>query len=594
MTNDTYLVQSPILFLVFNRPDVTAVVFEEIKKARPRKLYVAADGARNESELDLCRKTREVATKVDWDCEVITLFRDKNLGCKYAVSSAISWFFENEEQGIILEDDCLPSNDFFRFCDEMLNRYKEDVRIRFVGGSNFQEGTKRGDASYYFSNLSHVWGWASWRRVWEDYDVELTNFKELDHYQLFNSVFNNLILASDWYKIIQKLYNNEIDTWDYQLSITNLFKKGLSVIPNANLISNIGFGKDATHTFDANGFENVPYGILDQVITHPPTFISNKEADFFTLNKEHNIEGRKDDRIYVPVSKKEKQNKIVVEENVVKLTIITINYNNNEGLIKTIESVINQTWNDFEFIIIDGGSTDESVSTIKKYDKYINYWVSENDKGVYDAMNKAIQLSKGTYVNFMNSGDYYFTNTVLEEIQHKFINNIGILYGDSFYFNDQGYDKIEKTPSKFSFTHFVNSGINHQASFIKRDLFFKYFMYNIEYKIGADWEFFLYVICKKNETYEHVGKTICYYDFSGMSAVPENLHLYNTEREIILNKHFPLFYEDFVHCSTAIDRRIKKVLRIKNNVILWRLLKFWTSVCLLMLPKQKNKQEVLD
>ncbi|WP_163411163.1 glycosyltransferase family 2 protein [Flavobacterium ajazii] len=272
----------------------------------------------------------------------------------------------------------------------------------------------------------------------------------------------------------------------------------------------------------------------------------------------------------------------------VKLTIITINYNNNFGLIKTIESIINQTWTDFEFIIIDGGSTDESLQTIKKYERYISYWVSEKNKGVYDAMNKGIQLAKGTFVNFMNSGNYFYNNTVLEEIHHKFKSDVGILYGDSFYFNEAGYDRIEKTPSKLTFSHFVNSGINHQASFIKRDLFLKHFMYNIQYKISSDWEFFIYAICKKNEPYECLHKTICYYDFSGISAIPENLHIYHQERETIMKKHFSSFYEDFGYYNTVIDRRIRKVLRIQNNKILWSILKFFVSVFIFILPK-RNK-----
>lgn len=282
-----------------------------------------------------------------------------------------------------------------------------------------------------------------------------------------------------------------------------------------------------------------------------------------------------------------KSSRIPEASNTIKLTIITINYNNNIGLIKTIESVINQTWTDFEFIIIDGGSTDESLATIRKYEKHINYWVSEKDRGIYDALNKGIQLARGTYVNFMNSGDFFFNNTILEEIHHKFKESIGVLYGDSFYFNQEGYDRVEKTPSQLSFSHFFNSGINHQASFIKRELFFKYFMYNIEYKICSDWEFFIYVLCKKNETYEHLQKTICYYDFSGISAVSENLHLYYQERELIMKKHFPLFYDDFVSYNTLVDRRIKKVFRISKNKILWRILKFWISIFLLVLPKNR-------
>ena len=283
-----------------------------------------------------------------------------------------------------------------------------------------------------------------------------------------------------------------------------------------------------------------------------------------------------------------KNSQIARNEKTFSLTVIAINYNHNEGLIKTIESIINQTRTDFEFIIIDRGSNDESLSTIKKYDKHINYWVSEKDKGVYDAMNKGIQLAQGRFINFMNSGDYYFTNTILEEIHHKFKSDVGVLYGDSFYFNESGYDRIEKAPSKLSFSHFVNSGINHQASFIKRDLFFKYFMYNLEYKISSDWEFFIYVLCKKNEPYEYLQKTICYYDFSGISAIPENLHVYHKERETIMKKHFSSFYEDFVYYNTVIDRRIRKVYKIKSNKILWSILKIFISIFIFFLPKHKQ------
>jgi len=277
-----------------------------------------------------------------------------------------------------------------------------------------------------------------------------------------------------------------------------------------------------------------------------------------------------------------------INENYSKLSIITINYNNNIGLIKTIESVINQTWKDFEFIVIDGGSTDESLETIKKYDKYINYWVSEKDKGVYDAMNKGIQLAKGTFVNFMNSGDCFHTNSILEEIHTNFDVKHSVLFGEAFYLGG-GFDRIEKVPSKLTFSHFYTYGINHQASFIKRDLFFKYFMYNLEYKICSDWEFFIYVLCKKNEPYKHLQKTICYYDFSGISAIPENLHIYNQEREIILKKHFRSFYEDFQDYNIVIDRRIRKVFRIKNNRLLWWILKAHISIFLFILPKPNLK-----
>jgi len=289
-----YTTKSPILFLVFNRPSTTTLVFEKIRKVKPKKLYIAADGPRigNISDVTRCIEVKNIVSNIDWDCEVKTLFRDENLGCKYAVSSSIDWFFANELQGIILEDDCLPSEDFFKFCDEMLPHYAEDDRVRFINGSNFQNGIKHSDGSYYFSNLSLVWGWASWRRAWKDYDVELKKYINNDNYNSFLTIFNNKFLAQDWNDIINKLHKNQIDTWDYQWAITNMFNNGLSIMPNVNLISNIGFGAGATHTFNGNSFENLPFGSLDSVIKHPTVYLPSKEADFNSLKIEHNIDYR--------------------------------------------------------------------------------------------------------------------------------------------------------------------------------------------------------------------------------------------------------------------------------------------------------------
>ncbi|MEC4005359.1 nucleotide-diphospho-sugar transferase [Flavobacterium sp. SUN052] len=292
MSNLQYEVKSPVLFLIFNRPDVTALVFEQIKKVKPAKLYVAADGARKnkENEVQLCQETRAIINQIDWNCEVKTLFRDENLGCKYAVSSAISWFFENEVEGIILEDDCLPQNDFFVFCDTLLEKYRNVNTIKHIGGCNFQFGKKFGNESYYFSNLTHVWGWASWRRVWNDYDVELNQFKSLEVKPVFKSLFENEIIVDRWFSIYNDLLDKKIDTWDYQLAISNMINKGLTIIPNVNLIKNIGFGAAATHTFDTNdSVTKLEFGTLEK-ISHPDLIEVQKEADFFTLNREFQVE----------------------------------------------------------------------------------------------------------------------------------------------------------------------------------------------------------------------------------------------------------------------------------------------------------------
>lgn len=289
-----YRVKSAVLFIIFNRPDTTAEVFDRIRAARPAKLYIAADGPRagHPEEGELCKQARAIVNQIDWDCELKTLFRNVNMGCKEAVSSAISWFFDNEQEGIILEDDCLPADTFFSFCDTMLDKYRDDDRVRHISGGNFQLGKKRGDASYYFSKISHIWGWASWRRVWRDYDKELSRYSEKEAQLALRNVFDDEWIADSWYQIFKELKEGNIDTWDYQLGLTNFFNNALCVIPNVNLISNIGFGANATHTTQTTDkYAALPLEEIGE-IKHPLYFLADKDADTFTLNDQFNIAER--------------------------------------------------------------------------------------------------------------------------------------------------------------------------------------------------------------------------------------------------------------------------------------------------------------
>ncbi|RAJ25581.1 nucleotide-diphospho-sugar transferase [Pedobacter cryoconitis] len=289
-----YKTSSPILFLIFNRPDTTAQVFNEIRKTRPSRLYIAADGPRKDRADDqvLCLETLQVAAQIDWECDVKTLYRSTNLGCKNAISSAIDWFFEQEEEGIILEDDCLPSNSFFYYCDTMLERYRTDTRIRHISGCNLMLGDKRGNDSIFFVNQTHVWGWASWKRVWKDYDKDLIMYQlEEVHTQLSN-IFSTPMLVTMWVNIFKDLKAGKIDTWDYQLAFLNFFNNGLSVMPNVNLISNIGFRADATHTVNSNNkYSNIPLEEFSEV-TYPKYTLPDKEADYAVLNREFDLEER--------------------------------------------------------------------------------------------------------------------------------------------------------------------------------------------------------------------------------------------------------------------------------------------------------------
>ena len=285
--------QTAVLFLVFNRPDTTKEVFEAIRLAKPPRLYVAADGPREGREVDVetVAQVRAIATSVDWPCEVKTLFREKNLGCKYAVSSAINWFFEHEEQGIILEDDCLPSQSFFWYCEDLLLKYKDDLRIWHISGaSTLKQEIVINKDSYYFSTFNHIWGWATWGNRWKFYDLSiplLPMFKEIGaifHFALRKE------LMSFWLDNFDKVSQGLIDTWDYQWYFAVWSNHGLSAIPTVNLVSNIGFGPNATHTSSSEStLANIPRSEINSSLKHPKLVVPNKFYDDFNAKTLFNL-----------------------------------------------------------------------------------------------------------------------------------------------------------------------------------------------------------------------------------------------------------------------------------------------------------------
>jgi len=245
---------TPVLFLIFNRPEKAQEVFNAIARARPKQLFVAADGPRlgHEDDMRRCRAARELIRQVDWDCEVKTLFRDENLGCGKGVALAIDWFFEQVEAGIILEDDCLPSDSFFPFCEELLERYRDDERVMMISGDNFQGGGRQGNARYSFTKIPHVWGWATWRRAWGLYDFQMKDFPDWLRTGKAETVWPDQDVRNFWLTKLIATYEGQIDTWDYQWMFAVFCRTGLSIRPPMNLISNIGFGEGATHTASEN------------------------------------------------------------------------------------------------------------------------------------------------------------------------------------------------------------------------------------------------------------------------------------------------------------------------------------------------------
>jgi hypothetical protein len=255
----------------------------------PTKLFVAVDGPRLGDEFaDECRlieQTKAVIEKeIDWDCELKLLYREKNLGCAIGVSSAITWFFENVEEGIILEDDCIPGTDFFNFVSEMLVRYRDNEQIMHITGNNFNRGNNFNNYSYYFSNYNHMWGWASWARAWKHYDDSENYWLKLKNTDFLNNYLGDKIEARFWSKYFDEIFILRVlDTWDYVWRLNMWEKGGLAISPNFNLVTNIGFDDLATHSKNGNP---TPIVKMKFPLIHPAKIERNKKTDSWTFKKQ--------------------------------------------------------------------------------------------------------------------------------------------------------------------------------------------------------------------------------------------------------------------------------------------------------------------
>lgn len=287
--------KTAVLLLVFNRPELTARVFDAIRQARPPRLYIAADGPRagREGERELSERVRRIATAVDWDCDVITLFREENLGCRRAVSGGIDWFFDHEKEGIILEDDCLPCPSFFWFCEAMLERYRHDARIAQVSGFNSITDAYTPFAStYLYSSYGSIWGWATWSDRWSDFEVDL---KPRDEDGLVDYVLEALPIDEypDRRRIqLDRVISNKQQTWDYQWMFARLAASRLSIVPRTNLVTNIGFGEDSTHMSTQPKFTiPEPQDVLPPFVS-PPMIVRDRKRDIALLDTNYARIGR--------------------------------------------------------------------------------------------------------------------------------------------------------------------------------------------------------------------------------------------------------------------------------------------------------------
>ena len=279
----------PVLLIIFNRLETTKRVFAEIKKIRPQALFIAADGPRQDrtGENEKCEEVRNfVINNIDWDCEIKTLFREKNLGCRLAVSSALDWFFSNVEQGIILEDDCLPEQSFFPYCKELLEHYRDNEKVFMISGNNFLLKPQTGKESYYFSRLTHVWGWAGWRRAWTTYDISLKDYPEFIENKTIEKVWDSQNVREYWLQCFNMVYENKLDTWDYQWTYNIWKHDGVCIAPRVNLVSNIGFGSEETHgSRQKSKTVDRPLEVMNFPLIHPVSLKVDHAADDYENNK---------------------------------------------------------------------------------------------------------------------------------------------------------------------------------------------------------------------------------------------------------------------------------------------------------------------
>lgn len=280
---------TPVALFVFRRPETTRRVFEVIRQVQPQRLYVVADGPRPniDGETATCAAVRRIVERVDWPCDVERHYSSTNLGLRQRVISGLSWVFDQVDEAIILEDDCLPHPTFFSFSQELLARYRDEPRIAMISGNNFQGGIRRGKASYYFSVFNHIWGWAAWRRSWRNFDADLCQWPILRKEGFLDEWLEDPVAIHYWTDAFdfihrrKELWNN----WDYQWTFSCWAQRQYTVLPNVNLVSNIGFGEDATSGIRESPVGNLPVEAMPFPLLHTPITQVDREADRFSQEK---------------------------------------------------------------------------------------------------------------------------------------------------------------------------------------------------------------------------------------------------------------------------------------------------------------------
>ena len=275
----------PVVVIIFNRPDKTKILYESLKYYKPSKLLIISDGPRNsfKDEKEKVAQSRKVFEKIDWECEVLFNISETNLGCRERIISGLNWVFDREEKAIILEDDCIPSEEFFTFMELMLSKYQANKKISSVCGTNFLPDWSKTKDSYLYSKYCHVWGWGTWKDRWEKIDFNLDRLDEIKKTKFLKGYLGTFRAYLYWHWIFNNVKKKKIDSWAYIWNFTNFINKSISIIPVTNLLSNIGIGKDSSHT------RSLPYKYitaqeskkkLQFPLKYPSNLLLDSEYDF--------------------------------------------------------------------------------------------------------------------------------------------------------------------------------------------------------------------------------------------------------------------------------------------------------------------------
>lgn len=283
---------TPVVLLVFNRPHLTEQVFERVRQAKPSKLFIVADAPRSNrpDEAEKSEAVRAIFDRVDWDCIVYKNYAETNLGCKRRIASGLDWVFEQVEEAIILEDDCLPDPSFFSFCESLLEHYRDDSRVMMISGNNFQFDRPRSQYDYYFSRYTLIWGWATWRRAWQKYDGKMQQWNQYRDRNWLETVLDDRQGIRYWTELFNSVEQGEMDTWDVAWTYTCWTQNGLSIVPSTNLVTNIGFDPLANNTTQTNSpFDNTPTQPIHPPLRHPPLIIRDVEADRYSQKTQFHL-----------------------------------------------------------------------------------------------------------------------------------------------------------------------------------------------------------------------------------------------------------------------------------------------------------------